>query len=68
MSKTNVMKCKHCNKGFSCGCQKTKAADGSIVHKTCVRQYNASKGIMHVTNDTLTNSINKSNLNLSNRR
>ena len=33
------MNCKQCNKSFSCGCQKTKAFDGSIVHKTCVKAY-----------------------------
>tara|TARA_B100000963_G_C22515448_1_gene620430 strand:+ start:167 stop:355 length:189 start_codon:yes stop_codon:yes gene_type:complete len=31
--------CKQCNKGFSCGCQKTKAKDGSIVHKSCLTAY-----------------------------
>jgi len=31
--------CKHCNKSFSCGCQKTKASNGVIVHKTCLKQY-----------------------------
>ena len=62
------MICKHCNKGFTCGCQKTKAADGNVVHKGCVKQYNTSKGIVHVKADTLTESINKANLNLSNNR
>ena len=27
------MTCVKCNKAFSCGCQKTKASDGAIVHK-----------------------------------
>jgi hypothetical protein len=36
------MICKKCNKAFTCGCQKTKAADGSIVHKTCLKEYEAS--------------------------
>jgi hypothetical protein len=35
------MNCKHCNKGFTCGCQKTKASDGTIVHKTCLKEYEA---------------------------
>ncbi len=33
------MNCKECNKGFTCGCQKTKASDGTIVHKTCLKTY-----------------------------
>lgn len=36
------MTCKKCNKAFSCGCQKTKASDGSTVHKTCLQEYEAS--------------------------
>jgi len=32
------MKCARCNKSFTCGCQKTKAPDGSIVHKSCLRK------------------------------
>jgi hypothetical protein len=35
------MNCKQCNKGFTCGCQKTKASDGSTVHKTCLKEYEA---------------------------
>jgi hypothetical protein len=37
------MNCKHCDKGFSCGCQKTTAQDGSLVHKTCLSDYEKSK-------------------------
>jgi len=33
------MNCKKCNKAFSCGCQKTKASDGSTVHKSCLSEY-----------------------------
>ena len=36
-----MSKCKECGKGFSCGCQKTSAADGSLVHKTCLTAYNS---------------------------
>jgi hypothetical protein len=35
--------CTHCNKPFSCGCQKTKATDGQIVHKTCRGEYEHNK-------------------------
>ena len=36
------MNCKHCNKAFSCGCQKTIAQDGAVVHKSCLTNYNNS--------------------------
>jgi len=36
------MKCAYCKKGFSCGCQKAKAADGQTVHKTCMKSYKAN--------------------------
>ena len=39
------MNCKHCNKPFTCGCQKTKASDGSVVHKTCLPSYNAKLNV-----------------------
>ena len=35
--------CTHCNKAFSCGCQKTKATDGQTVHKTCRGEYEHNK-------------------------
>ena len=38
------MNCVHCGKKFTCGCQKAKAADGKVVHKTCVATYNAKNG------------------------
>jgi hypothetical protein len=56
------MNCAHCNKGFTCGCQKTKASDGQTVHKTCVTAYNSK---INVTSDSLTKSINKAKTNLS---
>lgn len=37
------MTCVKCNKAFSCGCQKTKASDGAIVHKTCKIAYETEK-------------------------
>lgn len=33
------MNCKECNQNFTCGCQKTTASDGSVVHKTCLTDY-----------------------------
>jgi len=27
--------CAHCNKPFTCGCQKTTTSDGRTVHKGC---------------------------------
>jgi hypothetical protein len=56
------MNCAHCNKGFSCGCQKTKAADGQTVHKGCVTEYNNK---VNVTSDPLTKTLNKAKSNLS---
>lgn len=38
------MTCKNCNKAFTCGCQKRKAADGSNVHATCLTEYNNKIG------------------------
>tara|TARA_B100001939_G_scaffold170516_1_gene147032 strand:- start:194 stop:367 length:174 start_codon:yes stop_codon:yes gene_type:complete len=55
------MKCANCNKGFSCGCQKTKARDGSTVHKSCLTIYN---GKTNVSTNKLTNTINKAKANL----
>ena len=37
------MNCAYCKKGFSCGCQKTKASNGETVHKTCLNDYNKNK-------------------------
>ena len=53
------MKCAHCNKGFSCGCQKAKATNGQTVHKGCLNQYNASSKSKSINSDSLTSSINK---------
>jgi hypothetical protein len=43
------MNCKQCNKGFSCGCQKTTAPDGSVVHKTCLTDYLNSKKLTNTS-------------------
>ena len=55
------MKCAHCGKGFSCGCQKTKAANGATVHKTCVSEYNSK---INVSKNNLTKTLNKAKSNL----
>lgn len=57
------MNCVHCNKRFTCGCQKTKAADGKTVCKTCLSSYNKSN-----TNNvsSLTKTINRAVNNISN--
>jgi len=55
------MKCAHCSKGFSCGCQKTKAANGVTVHKTCVSEYNSK---INVSKNNLTKTLNKAKSNL----
>lgn len=62
------MACRSCGKGFSCGCQKTKAKDGSTVHKTCLKAYNSkiSKGSTNV--DPLTKKLNKATSNIINGR
>ena len=56
------MNCAHCNKGFSCGCQKTKAANNETVHKACATVYNNK---VNVKSDPLTETLNKAKLNLS---
>ena len=48
------MKCAHCSKGFSCGCQKTKAKDGKTIHKSCVSAYNSG---ISVPADKLTRTL-----------
>jgi len=57
--------CGYCNKGFSCGCQKTKAKDGTVVHKTCKQAYEAS-GFQKAStsSDPLTKKINEAKNNL----
>lgn len=37
--------CKHCNKAFTCGCQKAVALDGTTVCKTCLTAYNQQVNI-----------------------
>ena len=54
------MNCAKCNKGFTCGCQKTKAADGKIVHKTCLKDYNtANGGVVYGSTDSFTRQVQK---------
>ena len=60
------MNCAKCNKGFTCGCQKTKAADGKIVHKTCLKDYNtANGGIVYGSTDSFTRQVQKAKENLN---
>jgi len=33
--------CAHCNKNFTCGCQKTQLQDGTVVCKPCKRKHDA---------------------------
>lgn len=58
------MNCKSCGKPFTCGCQKTKASDGSTVHKTCLTQYNGTLAPTK-SNDQLTSKIQRANQNLN---
>jgi hypothetical protein len=54
------MACNYCKKGFTCGCQKTKANDGSTVHKKCLKTYNetsSGKKQTTLTRDKLTNKL-----------
>jgi hypothetical protein len=60
------MACKECSKGFSCGCQKAKAKDGSIVHKTCLTTYNNKIGASN--SDPLTKKLNNARNNIVNGR
>ena len=39
MTQTQTNTCVHCNKPFSCGCQKIAGLDGKLVHKTCKPAY-----------------------------
>jgi hypothetical protein len=60
------MNCAKCNKGFTCGCQKTKAADGKIVHKTCLKDYNtANGGVVYGSTDSFTRQVQKAKENLN---
>tara|TARA_R110000851_G_scaffold96345_8_gene209128 strand:+ start:6065 stop:6250 length:186 start_codon:yes stop_codon:yes gene_type:complete len=60
------MNCTHCNKGFSCGCQKTKAANGRIVHKGCLKEYNAANGVkVSKATDSLTRQVQRAKQNLN---
>jgi len=59
------MTCKQCNKGFTCGCQKTTANDGSVVHKTCLTQYQAKISNVYPKTDSLTDKINTAYTNIT---
>lgn len=54
------MKCAHCGKGFSCGCQKAKAKDGKTVHKSCLTAYSSS---ISVSSDKLTRTLERARRN-----
>ena len=60
------MTCKNCNKAFTCGCQKRKAADGSNVHATCLTEYNnkISVNTVGVAKDSLTKTVQRATRNL----
>ena len=45
--------CPNCKKALSCGCQKTKASDGSTVCKSCKSKY--EKLIKTNTNSNIQN-------------
>ena len=59
------MVCAHCGKGFSCGCQKTRAADGKTVHKTCLTAYSAKMKTPNRMHSTLTRDIERAKKNLN---
>lgn len=40
---SRYINCSHCNKAITCGCQKTKNANGQTVHKSCLTQSNSQK-------------------------
>jgi hypothetical protein len=59
------MNCKHCEKPFSCGCQKATANDGAVVHKTCLTTYqNKISGVV-AKSDKLTQNIKKAYSNIT---
>ena len=60
------MKCAHCGKGFTCGCQKTKAPDGATVHKPCLSLYANKKKIVTANKGSnLTRTIERAKQNLN---
>jgi len=59
------MRCAHCGKGFTCGCQKTKATNGATVHKTCLSAYNAKNGGNKRLRGSLTQNIERAKKNLN---
>lgn len=60
------MTCKNCNKAFTCGCQKRKAADGSNVHATCLSEYNNKVGVVNPSpSNSLTKTVQNARKNLN---
>ena len=60
------MTCKNCNKAFTCGCQKRKAADGSNVHATCLSEYNNKVGVVNPSPiNSLTKTVQNARKNLN---
>ena len=57
--------CAHCGKGFTCGCQKLRAADGNIIHKACAGAYKPKKE--NYQPDSLTQKIQKAQNNIVRR-
>lgn len=61
------MSCKQCNKGFTCGCQKTTANDGAVVHKTCLTEYQRKISGVYAKSDPLTEKIKSAYSNITNK-
>ena len=47
------MNCNHCHRPFTCGCQKANVANGLVVHKTCVNEYNQTQTL--IAKETVSN-------------
>ena len=59
--------CAHCGKGFTCGCQKLRASDGQIIHKSCSAAYESKpKNVVH-KQDVLTQKLNQAQNNIIRR-
>lgn len=58
--------CTHCGKKFTCGCQKTRAANGQTVCKTCKNAYDKKHGTTKTsgTTSSLTQRIRQADKNL----
>jgi hypothetical protein len=61
------MSCKYCNKAIVCGCQRATANDGSVVHKSCLTDYQKTLSNVHTKSDSLTEKLNTANLNITKR-